>query len=174
MGPCADLEEDITPAAVHRALAARQPLRALLLALRLNDPALISRAILACPLAEVAPVAQGVPPAVVPRLLATLAEMLSGSPHLEFLLLWARALSVAHGEALRSMPRHVTSGPLRALQRAVQSVSPRSLGDDGACPHAFLRSLRSGIPCHPCFLRQPRVTAVFVSAAVARRPPAHL
>ena len=41
-----DLGPDVTPQAAHTALGARQPLRALLIALRLSDPALLLHALM--------------------------------------------------------------------------------------------------------------------------------
>jgi hypothetical protein len=48
-----DLGQDITPQAVQAALASKQPLRALLIALRLRDPKLLQEAILGTPPSEV-------------------------------------------------------------------------------------------------------------------------
>lgn len=114
-----DLEEDITPQAVARALLSGAFLRALLIALRLRDAALIDRCILSTPPADVAAVCQGVPPQVVPRLLAQVAELMAKSPHVEFLLGWVQRLGVQHGEALRSLPPGEVMPALRSLQKAV-------------------------------------------------------
>lgn len=44
-----DLGEEVTPQAVHAALAAKKPLRALLIALRLADPALLRHVLMSTP-----------------------------------------------------------------------------------------------------------------------------
>jgi len=117
-----DLDEDITPAACRRALAAGQHLRALLLSLRLGDPDLTERCIMETPPREIAPVALDLPAATAPKVLAAVAAAMPASPHLEFLLLWIRSLGVAHGEAIRAMPRHVTSAAVRAALHSVNAM----------------------------------------------------
>jgi periodic tryptophan protein 2 len=114
-----DLEEDVTPQAVRRALQARAHLRALLLALRLNDPALVEHCVMCTPPGEVPSVCQGVPVQVVPGLLARVAELAERSPHLEFLLRWVQRLGVAHGARLREMPPGLVMPGLRALQKVL-------------------------------------------------------
>ena len=42
------------------------------------------------------------PPAVVPQLLVALGELLPGTPHLEYLLTWARAVCTRHGPAVQA------------------------------------------------------------------------
>ena len=44
-----DLGEEVTPQAVHAALAAKKPLRALLIALRLADPVLLRHVLMSTP-----------------------------------------------------------------------------------------------------------------------------
>lgn len=117
-----DLEVDITPQAVGRALQGGQFLRALLLAMRLGDPALVERCIMSTPPAEVASVCQAAPVQVVPRLLDHLADLASRSPHLEFLLRWIQRLGVSHGPQLKDLPAPVLMPPLRALQQVLGRV----------------------------------------------------
>lgn len=121
--PFADLSEDITPAAVATALSRGQHLKGLLIALRLNDADLIRRCILATPPRDVGHASHSLPGPLVPRVMAQVAEALRESPHVEFLLRWAREIGVAHGETIRAMPRHLTAGPTRALHQAVTQVT---------------------------------------------------
>lgn len=97
-----DLTEDLTPAACQAALDGQAFVRAALIALRLGDPQLLRHCLLSTPPQQVATAAGALPPAFVPQVLTQLAEALSSSPHLEFLLTWVRAVCAAHGEALRA------------------------------------------------------------------------
>ncbi|GFR41863.1 hypothetical protein Agub_g2644, partial [Astrephomene gubernaculifera] len=85
-----DLTEELTPAAAQAALASRSFLRALLIALRLGDPALVRHVVLATPPAAVATTVAGVPAVFVPAVLSALAEYAADCPHLEFVLMWVR------------------------------------------------------------------------------------
>ena len=96
-----DLAEGLTPAAFDAALGARAHVRALLIALRLGDAALVKRAALSTPPAQVEAAARALPAVYLEQLLRALAALLSESPHLEFLLRWVRAVAVAHGPALQ-------------------------------------------------------------------------
>ncbi len=125
------LTEDLTPAAVAAALAAGSHARALLLALRLGEPGLVARAVLATPENAVPAAAAGVPPALLPALLSALAGLTERGAHLEFALGWVRATCNAHGRALREAALGgrvaVRSGtaaapPLRPALRQLQKV----------------------------------------------------
>uniref|UniRef100_A0A7R9V1J8 Small-subunit processome Utp12 domain-containing protein n=1 Tax=Chlamydomonas euryale TaxID=1486919 RepID=A0A7R9V1J8_9CHLO len=116
-----DLTEDLTPQSCHRALAARAYVRALLIALRLGDSGLVRHVVLSTPVAQAPTIAAALPAAWVPAVLTSLGEQLPGSPHLEFLLVWARAVCTSHGHVLegggpRAMPA------LRLLQKELSRV----------------------------------------------------
>jgi len=119
-----DLTEDLTPAAAHAALAARAYPRALLIAMRLGDGPLLRHALLSTPAASVAAVAAALPPAHVPALLAAVAQLLSESPHTQFLLQWVRAACVRHGPQLAAGG----AGQLPVLRALHKSLS--KLGAD--------------------------------------------
>lgn len=135
-----DLGPDVTPAAVDAALAARAPLRACRLALRLGDRDLLKKCLLAVrPGADVRAAASGIPASSAPEVLAALADLLSGeTPHAEFCVSWARALLRAHARALRDAPRGATAPPLRALQAA----AARLQADLGAAAAANVHTLK--------------------------------
>jgi periodic tryptophan protein 2 len=130
-----ELGEDVTPAAARAALAAGHFARGLLLALHLNEGALIAQAAEAPPAAALPLVAAAIPLAFLSRLLELVAARLApgpaaaatataaaaaaaSSPHLEFYLAWALALLQCHGRALRERAA-LFGGPMRALQRAL-------------------------------------------------------
>lgn len=116
-----DLAEDVTPAAVLRALRSGAHLRALLVALRLRDPGLVRHVLLSTPPPAVELVAAALPAAVVPRLLGALGEALPESPHLEHLLGWVRAVCSRHGAAVLTRPGDAAPA-LRTLQKALAGV----------------------------------------------------
>lgn len=75
---------------MEAALRARAWLRALLLALRLSEAALVRRCVEAVPPDQVGPVVRGVPAHYLPALVAALADYVGTSPHTEFLLKWCQ------------------------------------------------------------------------------------
>lgn len=113
-----DLTEDATPAAALRALSQGAYLKALLLALRLGEPALLAHALLSTPPPAVGQLAGSVPAAVAPALLAALAELAPQTPHLEYILTWVQALCLRHGPAIQASPGAALPA-LRGLQKAL-------------------------------------------------------
>ncbi|KAG2492638.1 hypothetical protein HYH03_009054 [Edaphochlamys debaryana] len=155
-----DLDTALTPAAARAALASGQPLRALLLALRLGEPGLVRHVVLATPPAAVGAVAAGLPGAFVPTVLAALAEAAADCPHLEFLLGWVRAVAGAHGAALQAAGGGggggggvvaarlagaarggVPAGSVAPALRSLQKVLGRLHGDLAAAAEANLYAL---------------------------------
>ncbi|KAK9830156.1 hypothetical protein WJX72_010038 [[Myrmecia] bisecta] len=115
-----DLGEDATPAAAYAASSRGGHLRALLIALRLKDPDVMRHVILSVPPAQVIAVAGGLPTASVAPVLTALAEYLSDSPHMEFILEWVRAICVRHGATLQSHAGSSKTLPaIRSLQRVL-------------------------------------------------------
>ena len=86
----ADLDVDVTPQAVEEAIRGKRPTRALQLALRLNEPALLRRAVEAVPPGDIALALRAVPTTRLGALLTALAVYLEQSPHLEFVLKWCQ------------------------------------------------------------------------------------
>lgn len=116
-----DLAEDVTPAAVLRALGSGAYLRALLVALRLGDPGLLRHVLLSTPPASVGLVAATLPAAVAPALLAALGEALPSTPHLEHVLGWVKAVCARHGAAIQAQPG-AAAPALRALQKGLAQL----------------------------------------------------
>jgi len=126
-----ELGEGVTPAAAAAASARGHHVRALLMALHLNERPLIGATLRALPPAALRLVMTFVPPAFLPRLVDTLAAALhpagggagagaaeQRSPHLEFGLRALLALLEAHARTLRE--RHAAHAAcMRAAQRAL-------------------------------------------------------
>jgi periodic tryptophan protein 2 len=93
----ADLDIDVTPDAVRAASAAGRHDVALVTALRLNETAVMARAALAVPPAEIAQCARAVPPVYLRRIIDLVATHTAGGRHLEHCLRWVHALLAAHG-----------------------------------------------------------------------------
>lgn len=117
-----ELALDLTPQAVLDAIDSGEHLRALMLALRLGELSLIQRAYETVPVSDIRLAARQTPVTWVPALLRFIASQLAqtGHPHLEFSLLWIKALMIAHGRYLKD----------RSVENAsVLRVVQRSLGD---------------------------------------------
>ncbi|KAJ7158247.1 WD40-repeat-containing domain protein [Mycena crocata] len=121
-----DLSIDLTPQTVLDVLASREYLKALVMAFRLNEKPLIQRVYESIPRGDIRLVARQLPIVYVPLLLRFVAEHLAQSPHLEFDLLWANTLLMAHGRYLRDRSAEYAS-VFRVLQKGLadfeQSIS---------------------------------------------------
>jgi periodic tryptophan protein 2 len=132
-----DLAEDVTPAAVLRALGSGAYLRALLVALRLRDPELTRHVLLATPPGSVELVVATLPAVVAPGLLGTLAEALPTTPHVEHVLSWVKSLCSRHGMAMQSRVGEAAPA-LRSLHKALAGLQE----DLGSTVEANLYSLQ--------------------------------
>ncbi|KAF4120220.1 periodic tryptophan protein 2, partial [Geosmithia morbida] len=127
-----DLDMDITPATTLRVLdKERDYLKALVMAFRLNEAGLIKRVFQAVPPGDIGLVVAGVPSVYVARLLRFVAAQTEDSPHIEFCLLWTKALVDKHGAYL-SANRARTDVELRVVARAVARMRDeiRRLADE--------------------------------------------
>lgn len=128
-----DLHMDITPAATLAVLesADRDYLTALVMAFRLNEAGLITRVFQAVPPPDVALVVADLPVVYVPRLLRFVAAQAEQSPHMEFCLLWVKALVDKHGAWLAANRARVDV-ELRVVARAVARMRDdiRRLADE--------------------------------------------
>merc|ERR1712137_738780 len=92
-----DLDEDVTPAAVIAAIKLKHFGKALLMALRLGETALIEKCVLVMPQDKLTSIASEIPSRRLGRLLSVLASLLEKSPHVEFIMRWIQAVLVSHG-----------------------------------------------------------------------------
>ncbi|KAI0049222.1 WD repeat protein [Auriscalpium vulgare] len=113
-----DLTLELTPQAVLGALAAREHLRALVMALRLNEAPLVQRAYEAVPYDEIPLAARQLPAAYVARVLGVAARRLEDGPRIEWGLRWVREVLGAHGRWVRAHGVEL-AGVLREVRRAV-------------------------------------------------------
>lgn len=113
-----DLDIDVTPEAIQTALKDGQHTRALVLALRLNEPRHIRKCIELVPPSDLSMVASQVPALHLNRLFESIAEILENSPHLEFMLRWCQELCRAHGRTIQLRNKELLP-QLRALQKTI-------------------------------------------------------
>ncbi len=114
-----DLHMEITPASTLAVLETeRDYLKALVMAFRLNEAALVQRVFQAVPPADIGLAVAGLPVVYVPRLLRFVAAQTEESPHMEFCLLWIKALVDSHGAWLTAH-RAKVDVELRVVNRAV-------------------------------------------------------
>ena len=127
-----DLNMEITPASTLAVLETDGDyLKALVMAFRLNEAGLIKRVFQAVPAAEVPLVVGDMPAVYVPRLLRFVAAQTEESPHIEFCLVWIKALVDKHGAWL-SANRGRVDVELRVVSRAVAKMRDeiRRLADE--------------------------------------------
>lgn len=127
-----DLNIEITPASTLAVLEDEKDyLKALVMAFRLNEAGLIKRVFQAVPHQDIALVVEEMPIVYVPRLLRFVAAQTEQSPHIEFCLLWIKALVDKHGAWLTAN-RGKVDVELRVVARAVTRMRDeiRRLADD--------------------------------------------
>ncbi|KIM91497.1 hypothetical protein PILCRDRAFT_810776 [Piloderma croceum F 1598] len=121
-----DLSIDLTPQSILSVVSSREFLKALVMAFRLTEKPLIQRVYESIPPGDIRLIARQLPLVYVPQLLRFVADHLERSPHLEFDLVWANALLMAHGRYLRERSGEFAS-VFRALQKGLndfeQSIS---------------------------------------------------
>ncbi|RSL53080.1 Periodic tryptophan protein 2 [Fusarium duplospermum] len=127
-----DLNMEITPASTLAVLETeRDYLKALVMAFRLNEAGLIKRVFQATPATEVSLVVADLPTIYVSRLLRFVAAQTEESPHIEFCLVWIKAIVDKHGAWL-SANRAKADVELRVVARAVSKMRDeiRRLADE--------------------------------------------
>ncbi|KAK0720027.1 WD40-repeat-containing domain protein [Lasiosphaeris hirsuta] len=127
-----DLNMEITPASTLAVLQQEQDyLKALVMAFRLNEAGLIQRVFQAIPHQDIGLVVDQFPIVYVARLLRYVAAQTEQSPHIEFCLLWIKALVDKHGAWLAANRAKVDI-ELRVVARAVSKMKDeiRRLGDE--------------------------------------------
>ncbi|KAH9090244.1 hypothetical protein LEN26_018928 [Aphanomyces euteiches] len=113
-----DLDEDITPDSIKKTLARHEFSKALLMALHLNEEALLRLCLESVPAESIALVAQSLTDTYLKRLIALIAKGLGESPHLEYYLTWSLAILNAHGPIIEAHSVEFLS-TLRALQKSL-------------------------------------------------------
>lgn len=117
-----DLNMEITPASTLAVLENEKDyLKALVMAFRLNEAGLIKRVFQAIPPPEVSLVVADLPIVYVSRLLRFVAAQTEESPHIEFCLMWIKAIVDNHGAWLTAN-RAKADVELRVVARAVSKM----------------------------------------------------
>jgi len=136
-----DLDVDVTPQNILAILRQKEPdyLKALVMAFRLNDKALIRRAYEAVPYTTVPLVVREFPRVYLARLLTFLGHQMENSPHLEFTLRWVGEVLGVHGRYIKERQGEFAS-ELRAVLRGIDGVGRvvRNLGQQNAFEIEFL------------------------------------
>eukprot|EP00057_Strongylocentrotus_purpuratus_P000387 XP_001175743.2 PREDICTED: periodic tryptophan protein 2 homolog isoform X2 [Strongylocentrotus purpuratus] len=116
-----DLTLDLTPSVVFDALKQEEWSKALMMAFRLNEKAVIRQVIEAIPWPQVDVICSSIADTYVEKMLSYVAEQLTSSPHLEFYVLWAERLLTIHGSRLKLKHSSNHHAMLTALQKALIS-----------------------------------------------------
>ncbi|KAI0124381.1 WD40-repeat-containing domain protein [Xylariales sp. AK1849] len=127
-----DLNIEITPASTLDVLENENDyLKALVMAFRLNEAGLIKRVFQAVPYTDIPLVVGQFPVVYVSRLLRFVAAQTEESPHMEFCLLWIKALMDKHGKWLTAN-RSKVDVELRIVARAIAKMRDeiRRLADE--------------------------------------------
>ena len=123
---------EITPASTLEILKNEKDyLTALVMAFRLNEAGLIKRVFQAIPYPDIALVVEQFPTVYVARLLRFVAAQTEESPHIEFCMLWIKALVDKHGPWL-TKNRNKVDVELRIVARAISRMQNeiRRLADE--------------------------------------------
>jgi periodic tryptophan protein 2 len=120
-----DLTEEVSVPSVHSLLGSGQTVRAIHVASRLHSPALVAHCLFSVPIERVPVLAAQLPPPAVLPALRALADAMSSSPHLAFMLRWERSLLEHHGDQLQAMPQSTVMPALRALQQSMRNAVER-------------------------------------------------
>jgi periodic tryptophan protein 2 len=127
-----DLDVTVTPAStLHVLHKEKDYLKALVMAFRLNEAPLIRRVYESIPYTNIALLVEELPIVYVPRLLRFVALQTEESPHLEFCLLWIKAILDSHGQWIGDNRGSVET-EMRTVGRAVGKIRDdlRRLADD--------------------------------------------
>ncbi|KAI0876604.1 periodic tryptophan protein 2, partial [Hypoxylon argillaceum] len=127
-----DLNMEITPASTLSVLENEKDyLKAIVMAFRLNEAGLIKRVFQAIPYPDIPLVVEQFPTVYVARLLRFVAAQTEESPHIEFCMLWIKALVDKHGPWLTAN-RGKVDVELRIVARAIARMQNeiRRLADE--------------------------------------------
>ncbi|KAI0448738.1 periodic tryptophan protein 2 [Xylaria acuta] len=127
-----DLNIEITPASTLAVLENEKDyLKALVMAFRLNEAGLVKRVFQAIPYPDIPLAVEQFPTVYVARLLRFVAAQTEESPHIEFCMLWIKALVDKHGPWLKAN-RSKVDIELRVVARAIARMQNeiRRLADE--------------------------------------------
>jgi periodic tryptophan protein 2 len=137
-----DLDTTVTPAStLHVLHNEKDYLKALVMAFRLNEVPLVKKVFESIPYTNIGLVVQELPVVYVPRLLRFVAIQTEESPHLEFCLLWVKAVLDSHGQWIGDN-RGTVDAEMRTMSRAVSKIRDdlRLLADENIYTLDYLLS----------------------------------
>eukprot|EP01090_Pellita_catalonica_P002966 TRINITY_DN1258_c0_g1_i3.p1 TRINITY_DN1258_c0_g1~~TRINITY_DN1258_c0_g1_i3.p1 ORF type:complete len:857 (+),score=141.38 TRINITY_DN1258_c0_g1_i3:50-2620(+) len=111
-----DLDVDITPDSVRDTLLSKEYLRAIVMALKLNEKDVITKVFYGIPAEQIQLVVGNLPVTFLQRLLSFIAESITSSKHVEFVMLWCQHVFHKHGVYLKENSS-VFMGIFRNLQK---------------------------------------------------------
>lgn len=117
-----DLDVDVTPQTTLKSLEEKEYLNAFVMAFRLNEEYLINKVYEAIPVSEILLVSSNLPVVYVARILKFIGDFSIESQHIEFNLLWIKALISAHGSFMNDH-KHVFSTAIRSIQRFLGRIA---------------------------------------------------
>lgn len=138
-----ELELDITPSRIRQELVKENYLQALRMALKLNERGLIRQSLESAPHTDVMLLAKQVGVKHLPALLQFVAEEAETSRHLQFYLIWTRALLLNHGTFLKAESKK----NLPVLNLLIKNLTRKSEDLAKVCDHNkysinYLKALR--------------------------------
>jgi len=137
-----DLDVSVTPAStLHVLQEEKDYLKALVMAFRLNEAPLLRQVYQGIPYTNIGLVVGELPVVYVPRLLRFVALQTEESPHLEFCLLWIKAILDYHGQWVGDN-RGMVEAEMRTVSRAVGKIRDelRRLADENVYMLDYLLS----------------------------------
>lgn len=144
-----DLDVEVTSASVLESLEEKEWLHAVVMAFRLNEHHLIERCLESVPVKDIRLVCGELPHVYVGRLLEHLGRRMNsgeGSQHIEFNLLWVKALLDSHGQYITSKKADFALG-IRLVQRFLSRVAKDVVGvsKKSGYLYGYLRDNKQGI-----------------------------
>ncbi|KAG4435130.1 hypothetical protein IFR05_009395 [Cadophora sp. M221] len=122
-----DLDLEVTPASTLNILEREKDyLKALVMAFRLNETALLRQVFEGIPYTDISLVAKELPVVYLQRLLRLVAKETEESPHIQFCLLWMEAIVDSHGRWIQDN-KGVLDAELRVIERSVTRIQQDTL-----------------------------------------------
>ncbi|KFY93630.1 hypothetical protein V500_03592 [Pseudogymnoascus sp. VKM F-4518 (FW-2643)] len=137
-----DLDISVTPAStLHVLNKEKDYIKALVMAFRLNEAPLIRQVYQGIPHSNISLIVAELPAVYIPRLIRFVALQTEESPHLEFCLLWIKAILDCHGQWV-SDNRGSVEAEMRTVSRAVGRIRDelRKLADENVYALDYLLS----------------------------------
>ena len=116
-----DLDIHITPQSIRKTLADKSYSKALVMAIKLNDPSMIRTVVETVPPEQISLCVEALSPRYFETMLCTLSENVETTQYLHFYLLWINKLCIIHGRYLKSnFTKYLPY--LRLIQKALSSL----------------------------------------------------